>query len=64
MRGGIRETCLIGLLARRFDFTFDVLPARGADPRSLLLTMGGALYFAASGCSGARIWGYAWAAAV
>jgi len=32
------------LLARRFDFTFDVLPARGADARSMLLTMGGALF--------------------
>jgi len=32
------------LLARRFDFTFDVLPARGGDARSMLLTMGGALF--------------------
>jgi len=32
------------LLARRFDFTFDVLPARGGDARSMLLSMGGALY--------------------
>jgi hypothetical protein len=32
------------LLGRRFDLTFDVLPARGADARSMLLTMGAAAY--------------------
>lgn len=32
------------LLGRRVDLTFDVLPARGGDARSLLLSVGGALY--------------------
>jgi len=32
------------LLGRRFDLTFDVLPARGADGRSILVTAGGAVY--------------------
>ena len=32
------------LLGRRFDLTFDVLPSRGADARSMLLTMGAAAY--------------------
>jgi len=32
------------LLGRRFDLTFDVLPARGSDARSMLLTAGGAVY--------------------
>ena len=32
------------LLGRRFDVTFDVLPSRDADARSLLLTAGGAVY--------------------
>ena len=32
------------LLGHRFDLTFDVLPARGADARSMLLTVGGAVY--------------------
>ncbi len=32
------------LFGRRFDLTFDVLPSRDADPRSMLLTVGGAVY--------------------
>jgi len=32
------------LLGRRLDLTLDVLPARGADERSILATLGGALY--------------------
>lgn len=32
------------LLGHRFDLTFDVLPARGADERSILVTAGGAVY--------------------
>jgi len=32
------------LLGRRFDLTFDVLPARGGDGRSILVTAGGGLY--------------------
>ena len=32
------------MVGRRFDFTLDVLPARGTDARSLVLTMGDAVY--------------------
>lgn len=32
------------LMGRRFDLTFDALPSRGADARSMLLTLGAAAY--------------------